>query len=137
MNNKRKVILLVVSLALVKLTYDYSQMPSSKYGAGGQVADVIRRLIYYCLKMGVDLVNDILDRWIGIENPIIGLGGFLFCLVLFLYLHMLWKQGRHRHRLAVYCPLDNSPSSPIPRSYNRYRCQHGHQFAGQPHVFEK
>lgn len=42
-----------------------------------------------------------------------------------------WRD--HVNNLALYCPLDKLPAHPISGTYNRYRCQDGHQFNGDPH----
>jgi hypothetical protein len=42
-----------------------------------------------------------------------------------------WRD--YANNLALYCPLDKLPAHPISGTYNRYRCQDGHQFNGDPH----
>ncbi len=134
MFRRRVTILLVSILLLIWVVYVYMQTPVWPGEAMlPWAANIIRYQIYWVLRGFLTVALTLLERWIQIESPVIGLGGFMFLLLLALNLRSFLKDRRHQVLHTVYCPLDELPARPIRGTINRYRCRRGHQFSGEPH----
>ncbi len=121
-------------LILTWVVYVYTQTPEWPGEAIlPWAANVIRYQIYWSIRMVLVLALAALDRWIQIESPVMGLGGFLFLLLLAINLFWFLKDRNHQIKHSVYCPLDELPARPIRGTINHYRCRRGHQFTDEPH----
>lgn len=129
-------VLLGIILGFMESISAYSRTPPTANTAFWEwVAHVLRYQFYWFMKDALTFAGEVLDWWVSIKNPVIGLGGLFFCLLLALNLFWFWKQRRLRGRLTVYCKYDGLPAAPMRGTKNRYYCPRGHQFADDPHGF--
>lgn len=134
MIRRRVTIFLLIILVLIQVFYAYRQTP--EWGGSDFLpwaANILRYQIYWIIRELLVLALGLLERWIQINSPLMGLGGFLFMLLLLLNLLWILKGVNYRRKQSVYCQLDELPAKPIRGTIDRYRCPRGHQFTDEPH----
>lgn len=89
-------------------------------------------IIYFMLTDLVSLVVETLTQWHKL-SPERRFGTLLVVLLVITNLTYSWKDRGRKRMLRITCPHDQTRAFPIPGSYNRYRCRHGHQFADDSH----
>lgn len=93
-------------------------------------------LIYHLLTDLLNLSQAILNSWHDQLPPIHRFGALLLAVMGADILLNKLKRRMLKDRFTVYCERDGTEAAPIPGSFNRYRCENGHQFAGEAHGYE-